>query len=91
VDALNILKRGIDELASKPAQRVVKQTEIVFARQQNYENLFFDKGIAVLDGTRFPLNLSIFKLEKNISAPKPWKDILSAYGLDTRNFSYPKE
>ena|SRR5271156_3337080 len=75
----------------KASKEAPKSIPIILTREQDYTHLFFKKGEEVLEGTNFPLNLKAFKLEKNIKAKPPWRDILSAYGLDTRNFSYPKE
>ena len=75
---------------SKKPKKMTKQTGIVLMREQNYEHVFFEKGEVVLEGLNFPLGSNTFKLKKNISALPPWRDVLSAYGLDTRNLSYPK-
>jgi len=71
--------------------KLLNDTNIPLTREHTYEQLYFEKGLPVLQGTYFPLTPNAFKMKKNLSAPPPWKDVLSAYGLDSRNLSYPKD
>ena len=70
---------------------LLNQKGIPLTREYDYERLYFSKGLPVLQGVYLPLTAGVFEMKKNLSAPDPWKDALSAYGLDSRNLSYPKD
>jgi len=78
-------------LKSRLLKKLSRDADIPLTREHDYTQLYFVKGSPVLQGAHFPLALKTFKMEENINAPEPWKDVLSAYGLDSRNLSYPKK